>query len=136
MNIDMSKLVTAEAKAASARIGLKERLADLRWQFETGGLVLEGLPVRTDRETRAALTEAVNSLSAGLMTEPVIWKMAPGWAELSEVQLQAITAAVSAHVKSSFAAERAVSDQIDALAELSGFDVADAFQAALAAQTT
>lgn len=132
-NIDMSKVVTAEDKAEAARAYLKERLADLRWQFETGGLVLEGVQVRTDRETRAALTEAVNSLAAGLMTEPVIWKLAGTWAELNEVQLQAITAAVSAHVKASFAAERAVSQEIDALEDMAGFDVAAAFTAALTA---
>lgn len=130
-NINLSKLITAEDKATAARAGLKADLANTRWQHETGGLMLEGLPVRTDRETRAALTEAVNSLAAGLMTEPVIWKMAAGWAELSEAQLQAITAAVSAHVKASFAAERAVSDQIDAMEDVAGFDVAAAFQAAL-----
>lgn len=131
--IDLTRIVTAEDKAAAARDRLKERLANHRWQFETGGLMLEGLPIRTDRETRAALTEAVNSLAAGLMSEPVIWKMAAGWAELSEAQLQAITAAVSAHVKASFAAERAVSEQIDALQDLAGFDVEAAFTAALTA---
>ena len=123
---------TPEEIAVSARAALLTDLANIRWKHEVGGLTLpDGAIVRTDRETRAALTEAVNSLSNGLMQAPIAWKMAAGWTDLSQQDLEAITAAVSAHVQASFAAERAVQEQIEAQEDLTGFDLQTAFTAAL-----
>ena len=133
--INWSNVITAEAKANMARTDLVSALADIRWQHETGGLILpDGTEVRTDRETRASITEAINSLNAGLMTEPVTWKMADGWSDLTGDTLAGIAAAVGAHVKTSFAAERVVSDQIAALSDVARFDLQAAFNAALAGQ--
>ncbi|MGR3622431.1 DUF4376 domain-containing protein [Pseudophaeobacter sp.] len=131
-NINFAQVITAADKAAAAKVSLLADLAQARWEAETGGLVLpNGLPVRTDRETRAALTEAVNALQAGLMQEPIPWKMAGGWADLSKADLEAITTAVAAHVQASFAAERSVQAQIDEAEDLTGFDVSAMFEAAL-----
>ncbi|UWQ77401.1 DUF4376 domain-containing protein (plasmid) [Leisingera sp. M658] len=54
---------------------------------------------------------------------------------MSKDQIEAAAAAASQHVQACFAAEREVSGQIAALgdAELAGFDVPAAFDAALAA---
>lgn len=117
----------------AARAQQLGRLADIRWQHEIGGLTLEGMAIRTDRQTRAALTEVVNSLAAGLMTEPVTWKMAAGWADLTEAQLLSITAAVSSHVKASFAAERAVSLLIETSETPLALDLQAEFESALSA---
>lgn len=126
-------LKSAADVRADRRDALKSALAEIRWTHQTGGLSLpDGTFIRTDDHTRAALTEAVNSLKAGVLSVPVPWKMANGhWADLGEADLLGITAAVTAHVQASFAAERAVSAQIDATEDPSGFDVPTAFAAAL-----
>ncbi len=135
ITIDWSNVVSAEAKRTKERAALVAVLARIRWQFETGGLVLpDGTQIRTDRETRASITEAINSLNSGLMTEPGTWKMANGWAELTGDTLAAIAGAVGAHVKASFAAERRVSEQIEALPDVAGFDLQAAFYAGVAGQ--
>lgn len=115
----------------AARARQLARLAEIRWQHETGGLTMGDSFIRTDRETRAALTEVVNSLAAGLMSEPVMWKLRDGWGELSEAELRAITAAVSAHVKASFAAERAVAELVEASPDPLAIDLQAEFVAAL-----
>lgn len=128
------QITTPEEIAVTARAALLTDLANIRWKHEVGGLSLpDGAKVRTDRETRAALTEAVNALSNGLMQAPIAWKMAAGWTDLSKQDLEAITAAVSAHVQDSFAAERTVQAQIEALDDLNGFDLAAAYDLALVA---
>ncbi len=136
-NIDFSKAITAVQSLASAKEQIEEELAHLRWRAEVGGLVMEGgIVVRTDRETRAALTEAVNAIRAGLMQGPVPWKMASGWADLAQEDLEAMTSAVARHVQNCFAAERTVQAQVDALENPAGFDPAAAFEAALNALET
>jgi len=135
MNIDLTQLRTAEDLAAAARVTVIADLSRIRWQQETGGLTLpDGTAVRTDRETRASITEAVNSLRAGLMAAPVSWKLASGWVDLTQANLEGIAAAVATHVAGCFAAERAVSNQLDGLASLDGFDLQAAFDAAIAGQ--
>ncbi|MEQ3671481.1 MAG: DUF4376 domain-containing protein [Pseudophaeobacter sp.] len=127
-------ITTAEEIVVTERAALLTDLANIRWKHEVGGLTLPGgVEVRSDRETRAALTEAVNSLSNGLMQAPIAWKMAAGWTDLSQQDLEAITAAVSAHVQASFAAERTVQAQIEAQDDLTDFDLQTAFEEALAA---
>jgi hypothetical protein len=130
-NIDLTQIVTADEKAATRRQEQFAALAKLRWEHETGGLDMpNGVHVRTDRETRASITEAVSSLSGGLMSEPVTWKLASAWVELTEAELKAISAAVAGHVKASFAAERAVSDLLTAGADMTDADIKAAFVAA------
>lgn len=136
-NIDFSKAITAAQSLASAKTRLCEELARLRWRAEVGGLVMaDGTLVRTDRETRAALSEAVNALRADLMQGPVPWKMASGWADLSQADLEAMTSAVARHVQDCFAAERTVQGQVDASEDPTGFNTATAFEAALSALQT
>jgi hypothetical protein len=135
--IGTSKIVTAGEKAATRRQAQFAKLAKLRWEHETGGLDMPGgVHVRTDRETRASITEAVSSLSGGLMSEPVTWKLASAWVELTEAELKAISAAVAGHVKASFAAERAVSDQLTAGADMTDADLKTAYDAAYAAEVS
>lgn len=136
-NINFSQVITAAEKAEVAKARLVEDLAQARWKAETGGLVLpDGSPVRTDRGTRAALTEAVNALQAGLMAEPIPWKMAGGWVDLSKPAFEGITTAVAAHVQACFAAERSVQALIDAVEDLATFDVSAAFSAAIEEQAS
>ena len=120
------------SEAEALRAQLVSDLAAHRYGFETGGINLpNGLKVRTDRGTRASITEAVNALEAGLMSAPIPWKLEAGWVDLTHADLKGIASAVAAHVQAGFAAERAVQGQIEAATDLSAFDVPAAFNAAL-----
>lgn len=134
-NIDLTKLITAQDKAASARAEKYADLANLRWQRETGGLALPGgMSIITTRESQAQIAGVVQSINAGLISEHVDWKLASGWQQLTTAQITAVAGAVADHVKQCFAAERAVTAQMDAIAgDLSGFDIVAAFDAAYAA---
>lgn len=130
-NIDFSQIITVDAKAVTLRATRLGELAALRWRRETGGIALpDGSQVSTTRESQAQITSAVNSLQNGLIVEPVSWKLASGWADLSGVQVTAVAGAVADHVKRCFAAERAVQVQMEALADLTGFDIEAVFDAA------
>ena len=131
-NIDFTQVVSAGDKAEAHRQTLLADLASLRWAAETGGVTLQnGFFARTDRETRAALREAVSTLHDGLMQDPIQWKTPAGWVDLTLDELEPITAAVAAHVQRCFAAELAVEAQIEGLLDLSSFDIQAAFEAAM-----
>lgn len=134
-NIDLTQLITAEDKAATARDEKYAALSNLRWQRETGGLSLPGgIQIITTRESQAQIAGVVQSINAGLISEPLDWKLASGWQQLTTAQITAVAGAVADHVKQCFAAERAVTSQMDAIAgDLSGFDIIAAFDAAYAA---
>lgn len=93
----------------------KADLASIRWQKETGGLALpNGQIIRTSRESQQQVTGALNSIQSGLLTAPVDWKLESGWAKIDVDTLRVIAGAVTQHVAACFAAEKAVSDMIDA----------------------
>ncbi|WP_306006452.1 DUF4376 domain-containing protein [Aquicoccus porphyridii] len=128
-NIDLSQLITPETKQARRRAEKFAKLADLRWKRETGGISLEGgMRVNTSRESQAQIAASVQSIEAGLLTEPVDWKLETGWVELTADQILTIAQAVADHVQRCFAAERRVAARMESLAgDLSDVDVAHAF---------
>ncbi|MDE4304029.1 DUF4376 domain-containing protein [Phaeobacter gallaeciensis] len=119
------------AEAEAARSVLNANLAAYRWDVETGGVDLGGSQIETTREAQAQISSTYSALKDGLVTS-VEWKAATGWLVLDLSAFTPIAQAVATHVQACFAAERAVSTQIDALtdAELPGFDVVAAFDAA------
>ena len=116
------------------RATLTDRLANLRWQRETGGISLpDGTPVRTDRNTQTQLTGAVVQAQAGVLTE-VRWKLENGFVTLTAAQLLGIATAVAAHVARCFAAEEVVTTAITAAETteaLKDINLVEAFEAAL-----
>ena len=99
---------------AQRRAQLLARLAERRWQVETGGIMLDGVPIRTDRESTAMLTAAVTFCN--LESEAVVrWKAANGeFYELGETGLRAIALEVGRHVQACFAREAELSGEIHA----------------------
>ncbi len=134
-NIDLTQLITTGDKLAEARANRYANLARLRWQYETGGVTLpDGTSIATTRESQAQITSVAQSVNAGLITGPVDWKMVDGWQDLPPEQILLIAQVVTDHVKHCFAAERAVSEQMDAISgDLQGFDIQAAFDAACSA---
>lgn len=131
-NIDLKQLILASDKISVARAEKHLALADLRWQRETGGLTLpEGTHIRTTRESQAQISSVMQSITAGLITDPVDWKLTSGWVGISTEQLTEIARRVADHVKRCFAAERYVSEQMEMTpGDLSDFDISAAFDAA------
>lgn len=130
---------TAEELAeetAAARSKLHKQLADYRWGVETGGITLPtGIDVATDDRSRALIQGALESLERGYYASTE-FKAANGTFTLTVTEMAPLAEAVSLHVRDCFSAESVVAAQIDALtdADLSGFDVVAAFDAAIAAQ--
>lgn len=114
-------------------------LADLRWQRETGGIEVDDLPVRTDRETQGAISRARQSFIEGDMTS-VRWKIgSQQWITLGEAQIAGIASAVTAHVAACYNAESDVTDAIVALADVqsaAAFNLTTEFETAYAAAMT
>ena len=106
-----------EAKAAKIA-----EIAHARWAAETGGITLQGMTIRTDRESQAMITGA--ALKAIQDAEySCSWKTDGGFVQLSAPQILAIADAVRAHVQECFDHERALNALVDAaetVAELEG----------------
>lgn len=106
-----------------------EELASWRWNEETGGLTLpDGTTIKTDRESQALLTGA--AFSAALDPEtPIEWKGANGWVVLMPQDVLQIAGLVRRHVQGCFSRERALSAQVDAIAQDAALSDADKVQA-------
>jgi hypothetical protein len=85
--------------------------ATKRYAAETGGIVLNGMRVMTDRQSQSLITGAYNYVQANPEVT-VNFKTAAGFVELTAAQMTAIANAVGAHVQASFAAEGEVDKQI------------------------
>lgn len=95
------------------KVALLAYAAEKRWQVENAGTTFEGRPLRTDRETRSALTEAhvAASLDATFATP---WQLRDGTTlVVSSKNLPAIIAAVARHRASAFVRFDAVKARIE-----------------------
>lgn len=114
------------------------RLADIRWRKETGGVTLPiDQTIQTTREAQAQIASTYSSLKDGLVTA-ADWKAEGGWVSVTLNEFQPIAQAVAAHVQACFAAERQVSDQIEAaqtISELKALRLSAEFQTAYDAIT-
>lgn len=83
---------------------IAEKKADIterRYLEETGGMVFNGIPILTDRESQATITgAAVRSLINPNAT--VNWKTPSGPVTLNATEIQALAQAVASHVQACF----------------------------------
>lgn len=94
-------------------------LAAIRYAKETGGAVIGGSPVATDRDTQRVLT-AARTLAKENAAYTVNWKAGPGaFVTLNAAQIIAIADGVAAHVQACFDREMALSTEIAAAQNLS-----------------
>lgn len=94
------------------RESLLADVAAKRWQVETGGIVIAGYPIATDRESQAQLTSSYASLKYGLISS-THWKAADGrFIILALAEMEQIVQAVASHVRSCFSAEQAHTEAI------------------------
>lgn len=87
-------------------------LADARWQYETGGVMVGGALIKTDRESQGTISGAYTTLKDGLV--PTIdWKAGNGqWVQITLAEITPIAQAVAVHVQGAFTLERQLSEQV------------------------
>lgn len=107
---------------AQRRAQLLARLAERRYQAETGGITLDGVPIRTDRESSAMLSAAINFCN--LESQAVVrWKAADGqFYELGETALRQIALEVGRHVQLCFAREAELAEALAAAPDRAALD--------------
>jgi hypothetical protein len=76
-----------------------EKVARVRWKHETGGTMWQGHKVRTDRESQSLV------LGAMVLGQPVRWKFADSWADMTPADMQSLVATVAQHVEACFRRE-------------------------------
>lgn len=93
---------------------LRAYAAAKRYDVETGGIVVAGIPVATDRNSQHLISGAF-ALSSADNTLPIRFKGADGaFRTLGSGGIQVIALAVAGHVQACFAAEASVLSSIEA----------------------
>lgn len=112
--------------ATQARAEKLAALAAHRYAVETGGIVVGGLSVVTDRESQAMVNGTYSSLKDGLILDTE-WKGVNGWMVVTLAEIQPIAQAVAMHVRACFANERAHTIAInilpDDVARIDNYDI-------------
>jgi len=88
------------------------QLAAIRYRRETGGIVVSGVPVATDRESQAIVDRIVKAYDDGDITGDVDFKSPGGWVSIGEATIRTIKAAGAQHVQACFSRERTLSTAI------------------------
>ena len=102
MSIDWTKVITAEDKFAKAKEAKKAEIAQARYNAEIAGVTINGVLIKTDRETQAVLTAACLQayIDSGYSLN---WKTGDGtFVSLPADKIMAFGTAVRAHVQSCF----------------------------------
>jgi hypothetical protein len=110
---DWEKLAAAPEPEPAPAPDWPALIAARRYQVETGGVTVEGIPVNTERDSQALLTGAAFAASLDPNYQ-IKWKAATGFVELNRDQVIGLASEVRAFVQACFNRE----------AELLGF-VAD-----------
>ena len=102
MSIDWTKVVTPADKFEQARERKYSEIAQARYNAEIAGVTINGVLIKTDRETQAVLTAACLQayIDSGYSLN---WKTGDGtFVSLPAEQIMAFGTAVRAHVQSCF----------------------------------
>lgn len=108
--VNMTAAEKADRDAAVAA-DWKQRIADRRYQAETSGTTIEGMPIDTGRDSQGLITGA--ALAAVLDADYVLrWKTLSGFVELTGAQIIAVASAIRAFVQACFDRESALLDAV------------------------
>lgn len=99
--------------ARSFGVDLVAHAAATRWAVETGGIIIGGTRISTDRESQRMIAGAAAYVGAD-PSAVIAFKAASGWVDLPASAVSAIALAVAGHVQACFAAERDVAEAIAA----------------------
>ncbi len=87
--------------------------ADKRYAVETGGIVINGMAIMTDRQSQSLITGAYSYVKEN-PDITVRFKTMTGFVELTAPQMANIANTVAAHVQANFATEAVVAAEINA----------------------
>ena len=101
----LAKLDADEAKLAE--------IAEARWKAETGGMAVDGLIIKTDRESQSMIGDA--AFTATLDPNYICqWKTSSGFMTLDAATVLTVAQAVRAHVQGCFDREAELSAVVEA----------------------
>lgn len=108
-------------------------LAAYRYTKETGGIIVSGATIKTDRESQALIAGAklYSDLNEAVLID---WKAENSWAQINRTAIMAISQAVAAHVQACFSQERVHAEAINALttaAEIEAYDITTGWPATM-----
>lgn len=99
---------------SDAKAKKKAELAAKRYAFESSGVTVGGLSIRTDRDSQAVIFSTHAAMQSGI-PQSIQWKTADGtFATLDSAGVAGIAQAVTAHVQSAFSLEKQLVDQVNA----------------------
>lgn len=92
---------------------LKEKIANARWKAVEGGFYLEGKAIRTRKDVRDYVKDAIKDLESGVLKEPLNWKSSEGFIKINTSQLKQIEELITIHIEKMFNIEFQVHEAID-----------------------
>ena len=112
-------------------IRLMPYAADKRWRIETGGIVVDGHPVKSDDPSQRKVANLKTSFDNGTQADPVQFKLADGtFFTAGAAEVDAIYSALMAHVQACYSAEENARAAISA-GTATTYEAVDAFFAGL-----
>ncbi|WP_051294407.1 DUF4376 domain-containing protein [Gemmobacter nectariphilus] len=111
--IDLSQLITAEAKAAEAAAARRAAVKARRDVAIASGITVGGVSVATDDQSQSRVMGA----AVAAMLDPgysVQWKTASGFVTLSAPQVIGLATAIRAHVQACFDREAVLLADLEA----------------------
>lgn len=107
------------------KAALADAVRESRWQVETGGTVVNGVPIRTDLGSQGKIADAIALLERDPGLPAIDFEAQPGvWVSLDLEMLTAIGIAVGRHVQAAYSRSRelheaiAAAETIEALAAI------------------
>ena len=92
----------------------RELIEKARYAVEIGGIVVGGIPIDTDRQSRAAMMEVFKAMQDGFVTSSIKLKTSTGFtADLDIAAMTSIVSATTAHVQGAFQKEARLFADID-----------------------
>lgn len=112
--IDWTKVITVEDKFANAKEAKKAEIAQARYNAEIAGITINGVSIKTDRESQGLITGAALQAIED-STYSCQWKTEGGFVTLVADEIKAVAKAVRAHVQACFDKEAVLIAQVEAV---------------------
>lgn len=114
--------VVADISINQAKATAISKIAELRYQYETGGVVVGGRTVSTARDSQSMISGAF-CYSLASPDTLVQFKTLNGWVSLTSEEIKGIALVVGNHVQHCFAVEKTHCDNINALSDVEAIRV-------------
>jgi hypothetical protein len=110
----VTQILDVTMPASPTKEQLMAHLASVRYDREVGGMVSPNFgALDTDRDTRAIIAQAIQSIDLGIAQEPIRFKANGGWLSLTRPLFVAISQEIVAYVQNLFDLEEEVQGKIN-----------------------